>query len=465
MKLYSKFILAYIAYGIAAFILIATLSASLTHKYLIESRSDTLYDEATLIANTYSAVYTGQSIDLTGTAPQIKAASTFLDAEIWIVDRDGTIAADSQGRRQGTVIRGFDPTAAGNKSYMTGRYFDSFPYDVLSVSAPITGNYQTYGYVVIHLPMDRVNESEYRILNIVYTTSAIVFLLSFILLLVFQTAVYRPLRRITEAAKHYAAGDLKYRAGVTSRDEMGYLADTLDYMSSELDKADEYQHTFIANISHDFRSPLTSIKGYLEAIQDGTIPPERQGQYIDRVLNETERLAKLTSSMLTLNTLDSEGFLNRTNFDINRVIKSTAASFEGQCLEKNITIELIFEQESEMVYADYAKIQQVLYNLTDNAVKFSHSDASIYLSSYEKREKIYISVKDTGIGIAKKDQKKIFDRFYKSDSSRGKDKRGTGLGLAIVREIVQAHEENIDVISTEGVGTEFVFSLPAAQTV
>ena len=243
---------------------------------------------------------------------------------------------------------------------------------------------------------------------------------------------------------------------------MGYLAGTLNYMSGELNKLEEYQRNFIANVSHDFRSPLTSIKGYLEAIIDGTIPPEMYEKYLTRVISETERLTKLTQGMLTLNSLDSKGYLSRSSFDINRVIKDTAASFEGTCEKKNINFELTFSDNIQMVYADLGKIQQVLYNLIDNAIKFSHQDSTIYIQTRIKNEKIFVSVKDTGIGIPKDSVKKVFDRFYKSDLSRGKDKKGTGLGLAIVKEIIQAHGENIDVISTEGVGSEFIFSLPLA---
>ena len=228
---------------------------------------------------------------------------------------------------------------------------------------------------------------------------------------------------------------------------------------------EEYQRTFIANVSHDFRSPLTSIKGYLEAIIDGTIPPEMHEKYLNRVIAETERLNKLTQGMLTLNSLDSKGYLSRTNFDINRVIKDTAASFEGTCNAKNISFDLIFSDNSLMVYADLGKIQQVLYNLIDNAIKFSHPDSTILIQTSSRHEKIFVAVKDTGIGIPKDSVKKIWERFYKSDLSRGKDKKGTGLGLAIVKEIIQSHGENIDVISTEGVGTEFVFSLPRATNI
>ena len=243
---------------------------------------------------------------------------------------------------------------------------------------------------------------------------------------------------------------------------MGYLAGTLNYMSGELNKLEEYQRNFIANVSHDFRSPLTSIKGYLEAIIDGTIPPEMYEKYLTRVISETERLTTLTQGMLTLNSLDSKGYLSRSSFDINRVIKDTAASFEGTCGKKNINFELTFSDNIQMVYADLGKIQQVLYNLIDNAIKFSHPDSTIYIQTRIKNEKIFVSVKDTGIGIPKDSVKKVFDRFYKSDLSRGKDKKGTGLGLAIVKEIIQAHGENIDVVSTEGVGSEFIFSLPLA---
>ena len=370
------------------------------------------------------------------------------------LDTSGTYSA-------GTVIPDFDP-AAGVQPYTTGNYYQMFDYDVLTVSAPITGNYTTYGYVLIHLPLSQIRNMQSGILNLIYITSAVLFGLSLIILLVFTKIVYLPLVKIREGANEYAAGNLEYKIKVDSQDEMGYLSATLNYMSGELNKMEEYQRTFVANVSHDFRSPLTSIKGYLEAIIDGTIPPEMQEKYLKRVISETERLNKLTQGMLTLNSLDSKGYLSRSNFDINRIIKDTAASFEGTCLKKGITFDLTFSSSKEMVFADLGKIQQVLYNLIDNAIKFSHDNSVIYIQESVRHEKVFISVKDTGIGIPKDSIKKIWERFYKTDLSRGKDKKGTGLGLAIVKEIIQAHGENIDVISTEGVGTEFIFSLPKA---
>ncbi|MDO5349566.1 MAG: HAMP domain-containing sensor histidine kinase [Lachnospiraceae bacterium] len=459
-SLYYKFILGYVVFGLLGFLLISTFSSKMAFDYLLQEKAELLYDEASQLASDCSAVYNGETTSLETVAQQLCVISPSLQSEIWVVNRNGTIVADSNdGARRGLLVE-FDPTAIGNRNYGIGNFYGAFPYDVLSVSAPIAGNYTTYGYILIHMPISQIQTSRDWILNVVYITSAILFLLSLIILLIFTQTVFFPLKKISRGVDEYASGNLEYRIKLSSHDEMGYLAETLNYMSDKLNQMEEYQKTFIANVSHDFRSPLTSIKGYLEAIIDGTIPPEMQEKYLTRVITETERLNKLTQGMLTLNTLDSKGLLSRTNFDINRVIKDTAASFEVICNQKNLSFDLTFADSIQMVYADMGKIQQVLYNLIDNAIKFSHSNSTIYIQASPKYEKIFISVKDTGIGIPKNSLKKIWERFYKTDLSRGKDKKGTGLGLSIVKEIIQAHGENIDVVSTEGVGSEFIFSLP-----
>ena len=176
-------------------------------------------------------------------------------------------------------------------------------------------------------------------------------------------------------------------------------------------------------------------------------------------------LTDLTQDLLTLNEFDSKNLLlNKENFDIHEMIKNVAASFEGTCTQKKISIELLFASKQMEVFADKRKIQQVLYNLLDNAIKFSDPESTVTIETTERGEKVSISVKDYGIGIPRSALGKIWERFYKTDLSRGKDKKGTGLGLAIVKEAIQAHGENISVVSTEGVGTEFIFTLPRAQT-
>jgi len=461
-SLYYKLLLGYLLFGFLGFVTIASFSSDMTYKHLLNEKAEALYDEATLIADNCSEVYEGKHVDLESAYPQLEAVAVYLKADIWLVDRNGLIIADSRRQKTGSVIEDFDPITRGNRLYSIGTYYQMFSGDVLSVSAPITGNMNTYGYIVIHLPVSVIKTEQNGFLNIVYITSVILFVLSLIILLVFTKVVYFPLKKITYAANEYAAGNLSHNISISAHDEIGYLADTLNYMSTKLNEMEEYQKKFIANISHDFRSPLTSIKGYLEAILDGTIPPELYQKYLGIIITETERLNKLTQGMLTLNSLDSKGYLSRNNFDINRIIKDTVATFEGICDAKGITFELTFSDATQMVYADLGKIQQVLYNLIDNAIKFSHNDSVIYIQTSVRYEKVFVSVKDTGIGIPKDSIKKIWERFYKTDLSRGKDKKGTGLGLSIVKEIIQAHEENIDVVSTEGVGTEFIFSLPKA---
>lgn len=459
-SLYVKLIMAYIIFGILSFTSIAILSSKMTYNYLIKTKSKTLYDEANLIANAYSNNYIENTTSLIEAYPQIKLVGTFLHSDVWIIDNNGKIILDSSDQNTNKLINNFNPINFANKSYIIGSFFDSFSYEVLSVLAPISANYKIYGYVLIHNPITNLNKDANDILNIIYLSSIIIFGLSLLILFIFHTQIYMPLRTITVAAKQYALGNLKYQINVANTDdEIGYLAGTLNYMSNELSKAEDYQRDFITNISHDFRSPLTSIKGFLEAILDKTIPYEMQDKYIEKVLNETSRLTKLTNGILSLNQNDTKAYLHRSDFDINNVIKKVAESFETQCIDKNITLELNFFNELSIVNADINKIEQVLYNLIDNSIKFSNKNSTIFISTTKKYEKLFISIKDTGIGIPKNNINKIFDRFYKSDLSRGKDKRGTGLGLAIVKDIILSHKETIDVISTEGIGSEFIFSL------
>ena len=320
------------------------------------------------------------------------------------------------------------------------------------------------GYVFIHKPTSELVIYSNELIMISYETLALLFVAAFIVLILFTYIVYIPIRKITRAADDYSQGNFETKIDLHSNDEIGYLAASLDYMANELHTLESDQRKFISNVSHDFRSPLTSIKGYIEAMLDGTIPVEMQDKYLNIILFETERLNKLTKSLLELNKFGSHGvMLDITDFDINYTIRMTAQTFEGICKEKHISFDLILTGEKLYVSADMSKIQQVLYNLVDNALKFSHPASSITIETTEKNDKIFVSVKDSGIGIPKDSVPKIWERFYKTDLSRGKDKKGTGLGLAIVKEIIQAHDENITCISTEGVGTEFIFTLPLAK--
>ncbi len=466
--LYLKFCLAYVIFGIFGFIVVAVFISNITLEHLKREKADALYREATLIANTYASDLYSSTVSLDTVHAQLDALDTYLSAIIWIINPSGRMVLDSTQPvdvETERIIEDFDATVTLGSSYVVGDFFHSFEDEMLSVFAPITSNYKVRGYVVIHTSMELLAQSRESLLKISYITFVLLFLLSLIILIFFTEVVYLPMKKITAAAESYANGNMHYELQVESDDEMGFLASTMSYMAGEISRSEDNQKKMVANVSHDFRSPLTSIRGFLEAMLDGTIPSELHEKYIGIVLNETDRLIKLTNSLLTLNNLNTSGMiLEKTAFDLNQVIHDTAASFEPSCRSKRININLILTGDRMLVYADKGKIQQVLYNLVDNAIKFSHSDSSIKIETYEKHNKIFVSVKDSGIGIPKESIKQIWNRFYKTDLSRGKDKKGTGLGLSITREIIQSHSENINVVSTEGVGTEFVFSLPVVES-
>lgn len=470
ISIYAKFVLIYIVAAILSFVFVTEGTSRMIMNHMTTEKADTLYREAALLSSNYAEDYyrSKSASSLETVHSHLNAIATYLNADIWMIDIDGKVILESGQKLVDPdvnthVVDTFDPTSFGTSYYMTGDFFGEFSEETLSVISPINYNLRVRGYLVIHTEMSQLYAEKEDMLNIMYITLAVLLVLSLIALLIVGYIIYYPLKKITKATSEYAAGNLTYQVELNSEDEFGYLADSMNLMARKLNEMEEYERKFVANISHDFRSPLTSIKGYVEAMMDGTIPVEFQEKYFNIVLFETDRLKKLTEELLTLNSFGSKrGMLEITTFDINAVIKNTAAAFEGRCTERKISIELLFESWHQPVKADMGKIQQVLYNLIDNAIKFSNDGASIEVETTVKHEKVFVSVKDHGVGIPKESQKKIWERFYKTDSSRGKDKRGTGLGLAIVKEIIQTHDEHINVISTEGVGTEFTFSLPKA---
>lgn len=460
--LYWKFLAAYVLFGLLSFTLICTWGSSLIEKRIIKSTSDTLYAEAYSLAEEHSIKYFKDELSLQQLYNNLCTISRIQNMQIRIINPKGNIVLDTEKELRPIsfdIISDFDPAAFGPQYYEISNFFNEFVDTHLNIMVPVTQDMSIKGYVTLHIPMDLIYTQRESYLRDILSIFLIIYFLSLMILGFFAFSVYQPLKKIISVAMEYAMGNLRYKININTNDEMGYLASTLNLMGEELLKHEEYQKQFIANISHDFRSPLTSIKGYAEAISDGTIPPEFYPKYLGIITSEVERLEKLTRSMLTLNNMNKHVLLNIETFDINSIIKSSTAVFEGICRQKKVSIHLIFEHASMMVSADMGKIQQVIYNLVDNAIKFSPRNASITIEVFERHEKIYVSVRDTGVGIPKEALNKIWDRFYKIDSSRGVDRKGTGLGLAIVKEIITAHEQNINVISTEGVGTEFTFSL------
>lgn len=458
-----RMVIAYILFVLLGFITISIFTSHYDQTYLEKEMASTLHKESNAIATSYAQSYVSSEITLEEFQSQLAALSVYLNADIYIVNTTGRILVNSQSyvEPENTEdIDNFNILDLGNQYYAVSDFFGIYQEDMICVYTPVTKNYKVNCYVIICQPTSQIASMKYELLNGSYLTLFLLFLLSLVIMLIFGLTIYRPLNSIIKAAAAYADGDFETSIDLHRNDEIGFLSDTMNYMALELHTLENDQHKFVSNVSHDFRSPLTSIKGYAQAMADGTIPVEMQEKYFNIIIFETERLEKLTQSLLELNKYGTKGmFLDISSFDLNQLIKRTVLSFEGRSKEKLLTFELILTGEELYVTADSSKIDQVLHNLIDNAVKFSNYDSTITIETTARNGKVFVSVKDTGIGIPKDSLNKIWDRFYKTDLSRGKDKKGTGLGLSIVKEIIHAHHENINVISTEGIGTEFIFTL------
>ena len=462
-----KFIIIYIIFGFLSLFITSLMTYQLLFEYFVKEEARNLYKYASSATTEYLPEYFLNHVSYTDLHIQLEGMRASLNSDVWFVRPDGTKIASATLNREPApaAIDNFDPAETGSKQYLIGDYHGHFNEEVVTTISPITTGFYTRGYLLIHKPVNQLKSFCDKIMIPIYMTVGIILLLSLILFVGLRFLVIKPLQTITEAATKYASGDLDYEIPIHTHDEFGYLSGSLNYMSTQLKDMKDYEKKIVANVSHDFRSPLTSIKGYVEAMADGTIPPELHSKYLGIISFETERLTDLSNDLLTLNQFDTKAvMLTKSSFDIQEMIKQTAASFEGKCKEKQISINLVLLANPAYVYADKRKIQQVIYNLMDNAIKFSPMGLAVTCEVSNKGEKYSISIKDLGPGIPQKDINKIWERFYKSDASRGKDKKGTGLGLAIVKEAISAHDEYINVISTEGVGTEFIFQLPKADT-
>ena len=461
------FFAAYILLGILGFFLVTFVGSHLLEARLEKSITSDIYQTAHRIAESDLVRHNITSTNVESVQNTLSLAANYPDTIIWIINSNGQIILSTRkdiSPDHPIDLDGFDPASWGSNYYQIGDFYGYFHDSRLSTIAPITEHLNTRGYVAVHYLMSDLYQSRSSLLWIIQLLFVITYLITAVLFLFYSFYIRKPLYAITKGASEFANGNLSYQIPVKSENELGYLASNLNYMADKLNRNGEYQRQFISNISHDFRSPLTSIKGYVEAMIDGTIPVEMQEKYLKIISYEAERLEKLTRGLLTLNELDiHKRMLNIQDFDINQTIKSTAASFEGTCTTRQILLELILSGQTLYAHADLEQIQQVLYNLLSNAIKFSPDHSTITIETTEKNGKIFVSVKDHGIGIPKSSLNRIWERFYKIDRSRGKDQKGTGLGLAIVKEIISAHGQHINVISTEGVGTEFIFTLEQAK--
>ena len=275
-----------------------------------------------------------------------------------------------------------------------------------------------------------------------------------------------PLRSMIEASKQFAKGNFNERITITSRDEIGELADAFNQMADSLSHLEKMRSSFLANVSHDLRTPMTTIAGFIDGINSGAIPPEQHSHYLHIVSAEVHRLSRLVGQLLNLSRMESgERKFTPEKFDVCEIARLILISFEQKIDDRRLRVEFDTEADSMIAYSDKDAIYQVLYNLIENAIKFSAEEGILRISVKHGREGRYlVEVYNEGKGISKEDLPFVFDRFYKSDKSRGLDKAGVGLGLYIVKTIIDANGESISVQSEQDVFCRFSFTLRASET-
>jgi signal transduction histidine kinase len=330
--------------------------------------------------------------------------------------------------------------------------------DIIIDGNPLRGN------VIMHTPVPEIQKTGATILNLFLPAVFLSFLLSFILMYILSKRITSPLKQMTLAARKIASGDWQSRLSFSGNDEVAVLAESFNHMIVTLDNLEKMRRDFVASISHELRTPMTSINGFIEGILDGTIPEDKQKDYLNIVKEEVKRLQRLVSDMLDIARMEAgETKVNITDFDICETVRLSVIHLQQIIEEKNINFRASFEQEIMKVRGDRDAIQRVIINLLHNAAKFTPENGDISVSIREVKGKAEIKVSDSGVGISKEDLPYIFDRFHKADKSRGRDKTSVGLGLYIVKNILKAHQEEIHVESEPGCGTAFTFSLPFAD--
>lgn len=332
----------------------------------------------------------------------------------------------------------------------------------LLVGEPITVNKNVIGVIIGAQPgLDYMFPFVSSIFKMFLLSALFAFLVAFIAVYVVTYSMTKPLRKMSQITKEYATGDFSKRIEIKGTNELSELGDAFNSMAQSLSALEYSRRSFVANVSHELKTPMTTIGGFIDGILDGTISPEEEEKYLKIVSNEVKRLARLVTSMLNLSKIEAgELSLNLKEVDISSLIFNTMLSFEQLINQKSIEITGLDTIDSIHVNVDKGLINQVIYNLVDNAVKFTDNGGYIDVRAEQNETFTTVTIKNSGAGIPADEIERIFERFYKVDKSRGLDTKSTGLGLYIVKSIIEMHGGTIEATSELNKYTQFKFTLP-----
>ena len=467
---FSKYITAFFLIILLSFIMLSGIITSIIRTHATEERQKELADSAKIITEFVEREHRESEdieflISLESQAI-IKLVIDLKDGlDIILADNDGKVLLITSGGELQPIppeeIMSVDLGIIYQDEEKNGFYHGDlngfFESEMLAYSRPIAN----YAHVIT-FSMPDVNSGLVKVARSSVINSSVWVMLAAVIATYFITErIIHPLKMMTVAAKKFAKGDFSSRITVYGHDEVSELGKAFNNMAESLDSLEKMRNAFLANVSHDLRTPMTTISGFIEGITSGAIPPEKHDYYLGIISAEVHRLSRLVNQILDVSRLESgERKFNFTDFDIAEVSRIILISFEQKIYDKKLNVVFDAEEDEMFAFADKDAIYQVVYNLCHNAIKFAKEGGMLKISlSRAQGKKIIVSIYDDGQVVNPEETKLIFDRFYKTDQSRGLDKNGVGLGLYICKTIIDAHEEQIEAIPVENLGCEFRFSI------
>ena len=456
---------------LAATLLIGISFQMLVKDYLTKQTMDSLKNDGQCIAELVLAY--GADNYMTGRDFHIalSTASRVSGADAVICDATGRLVLCAEAplgcKHTGLVLeksyldKTFAENGCASQGLISGLYEDMR----YVVSVPIReGSGNPVGIVIVSSPIDTATMVLERISEIFVFVSVLSVIAAAVVMIIFARRQAAPLRDMAKAARAFGHGELTARVSTDGHnsEEVEELARAFNNMASSLEKSEYRRQEFVANVSHELKTPMTTISGYVDGSLDGTIPPEKGRQYLTMVSDETKRLSRLVRSMLDISRLQDQGGITeeqKTRFDVTECAGQVLISFEQKINGKKLDVQVDFPEHPVFTFANQDSITQVIYNLVDNAVKFCPEGGILSLELREGKGKIYLSVSNSGEVIPPEELPLVFDRFHKTDKSRSRNRDSWGLGLYIVRTIIDSHGENISVTSRED-KTSFTFTLP-----
>jgi len=470
--LFSRMLTTYMSVTLGMLLLSGVIAGTLMSGFVMREEKQSIANEIGIVTelyfNTTSSV-AGENAALL----ELNTIARHYDGLIQIISVDGAMAQYASDAKWNAVMNVRHTEEEISRMLIAVSDLDassvrftqqSEPFQILVGSKPVVREGVATHVVRFYIDVTQARSAVGMVYAEVVLVSLITILISVIAVYYTTARLTRPFMEINEIVQKYAKGDYNIRIPISSVEESTQLALSFNNMADQLKDLEATRRSFVANVSHELRSPLTSMKGFLEAMQDGTIGPDEYEKYIGVVLSETKRMAVMVNDLLDLARIESgKTALKLEIFDINELIRRTLITFEARIYEHHMEVDVKFAQEQYYVEADSAQISQVLRNIIDNAIKYSPDDSKLRIATYAMKREIYVSIQDSGQGIPEADIPHVFDRFYKVEKAHTPSTQsGTGLGLSIVKRIIDQHNQTITLKSTKGKGSTFTFTLKRA---